>query len=611
MSSTKPLGLHFNIIQQEKYSKGQAILRYCLGIFYIAIPHFFVLAFVGMASNFITFLAWWTILFTGKYPKNWFDFQVKCIKWSTRLTARLWHMADGYPAFGLSKEDPAIQIEVEYPETYSRGILLLKTFLGFFLIIPHMFCLLFRMWASLILVILTFWSILFTGTYSPSWHKFNVGTQRWMLRVQLYLSFMRDEYPPLNSREFSGNNLGDGVLDATAASLATGVAAASTSSASGESQKKTVLVRKPDGTVVKKVIDVPSEGAKESAAPASKSTSSTTAHAASTASAKAAPHKPADTSTENKPEEEKKKRNLSGVILGVLAGLFFFLMLFVGWKYQNERALHETDKSSWSLIEKEYKDEITALNEKVDNLNQESIMLRDMVDNPEKSLKGKALLAERDALQDRLSRLQSSGGGGGGSSKYKKEIEALKQKIAVLEAELEQYKSTAKQLENDKLALASDLAGQKQKADELKNTNKRMQDQIDEASLLDFEDIVAGGIKYKSETSKKDKPKVRSLNKIQVCFSIAANKIAKAGNRDIYVRIVDPNGQILSRTEQQFDLKGEQIKYSLTKSQSYSNKEELVCMYYDKNEDKFLKGNYTVEIYSEDRKVGETRFELK
>ncbi|MBI2967033.1 MAG: DUF4389 domain-containing protein [Bacteroidetes bacterium] len=194
--------MQLSIKHQESYSRGELLLRSFFGIFYIVIPHYFVLAFVGIWSSILTFIAWWSILFTGRYPQSFFEYQVGVQRWGFRVSAALYNLADGYPAFGVKTKSENVIFEMPYPEKLGRGMLLVKTFFGgIYCAIPHVFVWYFRFLGTMILGFLAWWVILFTGKYPASWHKFNVGTIRWMARVNLYLSFMTDDYPPFSGRE--------------------------------------------------------------------------------------------------------------------------------------------------------------------------------------------------------------------------------------------------------------------------------------------------------------------------------------------------------------------------------------------------------------------------
>lgn len=89
-----------------------------------------------------------------------------------------------------------LNLNVVHQESYSRGELLLRSFFGFFYIgIPHGFCLFFlSIWGG-ILNFITFWAILFTGSYPQSFFEYQVKLYRWNLRVSARLSNLADGYP--------------------------------------------------------------------------------------------------------------------------------------------------------------------------------------------------------------------------------------------------------------------------------------------------------------------------------------------------------------------------------------------------------------------------------
>jgi hypothetical protein len=193
--------MEFNIVRQDSYSRGELLLRTFFGWLYIMAPHVILLIFIGFWSNVLHFIAWWFILFTGRYPESFFEFHVNLLNWSMRLNASLNNLVDGYPAFGLSGSHAGVTLRVPYPEFLSRSKLLLRTFLGvFYVTIPHGICLYGRLIATSFLQMLSWWSILFTGNIPASWFEFNVGTLRWTLRLNLYLTNMTDVYPPFSGK---------------------------------------------------------------------------------------------------------------------------------------------------------------------------------------------------------------------------------------------------------------------------------------------------------------------------------------------------------------------------------------------------------------------------
>lgn len=194
--------MKLSITHQESYSRGELLLRTFFGIIYLILPHMFLLFFVQLWGAILNFLSFWAILFTGRFPESFFDFQVKAARWNLRLNARVYNLADGYPAFGLDGQDDATEFEVPYNDSVSRGTtLLVALFGGIYVGIPHGFILLFRLIGCMFLNFLAFWAVLFTGKYPAGWHKFQVETIRWSTRVGLYLMYMTNDYPPFHGRE--------------------------------------------------------------------------------------------------------------------------------------------------------------------------------------------------------------------------------------------------------------------------------------------------------------------------------------------------------------------------------------------------------------------------
>jgi len=190
------------IKHQEKYSRGELLLRTFFGIFYIFIPHYFLLLFVGIWGAILRFVAFWVVLFTGKYPQSMFEFQVGFMKWTVRLQARSFNISDGYPSFGVKGTDEYTDLIVEYPEKISRGLVLVRLFFGiFYVYIPHLFILYFRAIFVGILVFVAWWIVLFTGKYPADMHNWVVGQVRWMTRINLYMMYMTDKYPPFTGEE--------------------------------------------------------------------------------------------------------------------------------------------------------------------------------------------------------------------------------------------------------------------------------------------------------------------------------------------------------------------------------------------------------------------------
>ena len=194
--------MKLKITHQEKYSRGELLLRSFFGWLYIAIPHGFLLGIVGIWSAILSFVTFWVVLFTGKFPETIFNFQIGYTNWSLRLEATIANLVDGYPAFFPSGKSDKVSLEVPRPDRVSRGLVIVRLLFGAIYVgIPHGICLWFRLIGTGVLMFLAWWAVLFTGTYPARWHAFNVGTYRWATNITLYLGYFTDEYPKFSGKE--------------------------------------------------------------------------------------------------------------------------------------------------------------------------------------------------------------------------------------------------------------------------------------------------------------------------------------------------------------------------------------------------------------------------
>jgi hypothetical protein len=194
--------MKLSITHQEKYSRGELILRTLFGGIYIMIPHGFLLGIVGIWSGILSFVTFWIALFTGRIPESIFNFQIGYQAWSLRVNATTMNLVDGYPAFFPKGTSDTVKLEVPRPEKVNQGMVLVRTLFGAIYVgIPHGFCLFFRLIATGVLQFLAWWAVLFTGRYPERWHAFNVGTWRWFTRIQMYLGFFTDTYPVFSGKE--------------------------------------------------------------------------------------------------------------------------------------------------------------------------------------------------------------------------------------------------------------------------------------------------------------------------------------------------------------------------------------------------------------------------
>ena len=184
----------------------------------LALPHLMLLALLWIAMAVATVVAGVAILFTGRYPRGLFDFNVGVLRWTWRVTFYAFTLgSDRYPPFSLA-DDPGYpaRLEIAYPASLSRPLVLVKWWL---LAVPHYLILgvfggglTWWAWEGTapdggggfvlrggligLLVFIAAIVLLFRGRYPQPLFDFVMGLERWSFRVFAYAGLMTDEYPP-------------------------------------------------------------------------------------------------------------------------------------------------------------------------------------------------------------------------------------------------------------------------------------------------------------------------------------------------------------------------------------------------------------------------------
>src|SRR5438270_5264402 len=206
-TTASPYPLRLTGELSPQLSRGLWLVKWLL-----AIPHFVVLFFLWLAFGVVSVVGFFAILFTGRYPRGLFEFNVGVLRWSWRVGFYSYSAlgTDRYPPFTLKDvPDYPARLEVEYPESLSRGLVLVKWWL---LAIPHYLVIAVFVggaWAGSgvdrlygggglvgLLVLFAGAMLLFAGRYPTPLYDVVLGMNRWAFRVAAYGARMTDVHPP-------------------------------------------------------------------------------------------------------------------------------------------------------------------------------------------------------------------------------------------------------------------------------------------------------------------------------------------------------------------------------------------------------------------------------
>ncbi len=203
-----PYPVSYDIARPERYNRWTVGFRFIL-----AIPLIILISGFRIAGNFLNggaltsllvalaVFAWFTILFTGRFPEIMRNTAEMLFRWTLNIGAYLLLQADPYPPFGAGPYPLAVGVTPA--EQYNRWTVGFRLILA----IPHFIVLFFLGITQFVVTIIAWFAILFTGEYPQSLFDFSVGVSRWSARVEAYVYLFVDEYPPFTLESEPGTGL--------------------------------------------------------------------------------------------------------------------------------------------------------------------------------------------------------------------------------------------------------------------------------------------------------------------------------------------------------------------------------------------------------------------
>ncbi len=184
-----PVG--FEVDDAAPQGRVSILLRWLL-----AIPHVIILSLLGMAVGIVIMLAWFTIVFAGRFPATLLRFTIGYARWAARANAYGSLLTGAYPPFSLD-EEPDYPVRLTIPER-TTGRSRLTTFFRCLLLLPHEIVL------SLLGIVVGFVGLaawlagIVLGRVPDGLHSFLAGYTRWTERASAYAYLLVDDYPPFS-----------------------------------------------------------------------------------------------------------------------------------------------------------------------------------------------------------------------------------------------------------------------------------------------------------------------------------------------------------------------------------------------------------------------------
>ncbi len=294
---------------------------------------------------------------------------------------------------------------------------------------------------------------------------------------------------------------------------------------------------------------------------------------------------------------EQKNNNGLKVIAGLLGVILLGTIIYTVSLYQekktNEAVLREEKElvvEDLNSLKSEYDKAILESNA----TNEELVAARDNIAKYIDSVK---------AMKADLSTL----------SRYRRQVSVLKKEREVLLRQVDSLRESNAMISMERDSTYAELEKQTMFSDSLVVQNTQLADAVERGSALNLNKFSVDAVRERSNGKLVSTQRARRTSKIKVCFSVADNIIAEAGDREFYIEVLDPQGNVMGGSNTMTDEEsGTSITYTKATNFYYENANLDVCDYISNYSGQFASGNYMVNVYDDKLKLlGTNKFALK
>ncbi len=198
-------------------------------------------------------------------------------------------------------------------------------------------------------------------------------------------------------------------------------------------------------------------------------------------------------------------------------------------------------------------------------------------------------------------------------------IHKLKKETSTLRDIMKGYVVTIDSLNTLNQALIADVEAMTEHVADVEGKNKNLEERqetmegmIATGQILQTTSINSNAIRLRNSGKQVETTRASKAQMLKTCFSIMENRIAKPGAKNLYMRIIAPDGKVLAskETSEQKEFEGEMQNYSVKRSIDYSNSEMDVCIFYTV-EGELAPGDYKIFLYEDGKLIGSNDMSLK
>jgi hypothetical protein len=196
-------------------------------------------------------------------------------------------------------------------------------------------------------------------------------------------------------------------------------------------------------------------------------------------------------------------------------------------------------------------------------------------------------------------------------AKAQEEIQELRNIVAKYSAEIGELKSLNANLTVERNELKTVVDSVSYKASDLQKQNEELSSKVKLASYLKTSNVSIMAINVKNNGKESPATRASNTDKLRINFSIVENPLARKGIYNIYLRVIDPSGNlIISKSNSTFTSQDEELQYTYKTGIEFTNEGNIYTIDWA-NSGKFQKGNYTMLLYSDDYAMGKGTISIR
>ena len=305
------------------------------------------------------------------------------------------------------------------------------------------------------------------------------------------------------------------------------------------------------------------------------------------------------TQTENPRPETTTQKKSNKILIYVVAILAVLLVAALVVNFMREDNLKKTNArlmvaySQLDSIGNEMDQKILQIEQLGGNVD-ELIMVRDSLEREKTGLLEARTRSERQ-IRDLRNR-----------------VEGYRELLVMKDVEIAELKKLNEELVVENIELKTERNVLNQNLREAQKTQEQLTQKVQVASRLEAENISVAALNDKGRAWE-DEFRARQISKLQVKFNIAKNDVAPVSGKEILMRIIDDNENVLfdvARGSGTFTLDGKETFYTSKQEILFDNTQQEVSFLYDKGSE-YLPGRYVMEIYTDGYKMGSKSFRVK